>query len=101
MEVIDTNVYNMVLGNDWLQRARAVIDYDKSIVIVKDNNRETIVNCRSTVELILHEEIIEEEEESDDDDDDEEEEDEELFAEDSETSLVVTEEESPDQHFYK
>ena len=28
MEIIDTNIYTLVLGNDWLRKAKAVINYN-------------------------------------------------------------------------
>jgi hypothetical protein len=96
MEVIDTQAYSMVLGTDWLRKAKAVIDYHQCKVTVADEKRESVISCRNTTLPIQPEEN-----DSDDDDDDEDDEDEEDYDEEANLGLVVTEEESPDQHFYQ
>src|SRR6185369_11730116 len=94
MEVIDTQVYSMVLGTDWLRKARAVIDYHECKVTVKDGKREFIITCRNTTLPALPKED-DSDDDNDTDDSDEEDEDE------ANLGLVVTEEESPDAHSYQ
>jgi hypothetical protein len=95
MEVIDTQAYNMVLGTDWLRKARAVIDYHDCKVTVKDGKRESVIVCRNTTLPVLPKEEDSDDEDSDEDSDEEEDEEEVTLG------LVVTEEESPDQHAYE
>ena len=97
MEVIDTQAYNMVLGTDWLRKAKAVIDYHQCKVTVGDGNRESTIQCRNTTLPIQPQN---EDSDNDEDDDDEESDDEEDYEE-ANLGLVVTEEESPDQHAYQ
>jgi hypothetical protein len=104
MEVIDTKAYTMVLGNDWLRKARAKIDCDTPGITITDGNRTAKIECRTTIEKLQPTKVDEVDEEEDDDDEDEESSDEEEdigLTSFENMSLVVTEEESPDNHFYR
>lgn len=97
MEVIDTQAYNMVLGTDWLRKARAVIDYHQCKVTVGDGKRESVITCRNTTLPIQPKEEDDSDDDSENDSDDESEDE----IDEANLGLVVTEEESPDQHAYQ
>jgi RNase H-like domain found in reverse transcriptase/Reverse transcriptase (RNA-dependent DNA polymerase)/gag-polyprotein putative aspartyl protease len=102
MEVIDTQAYTMVLGNDWLQKAHAKIEYSPPRLTINDHKRMAVIECKYTTgELTFEEEEEEEEEEEDDDDESSDEENDLDLSGLSNMSLVVTEKESPDQHYYR
>jgi hypothetical protein len=74
MEVIDTQAYTMVLGNDWLQKAKATINYNPPSLTITDGIRTANIQCQNSAS---QENWEEEEDEDDDDDEDEESSDEE------------------------
>src|SRR6185295_2694599 len=76
MEVIDTQAYSIVLGTDWLRKARAVIDYYECKVTVKDEKCEFIITCCNTTLPALPKEDDSDDDDNDTDDSDEEDEDE-------------------------
>ena len=100
MEIIDTQAYNLVLGTDWLRKANAVINYKDSQVSISDGSRQAQVTCRNSTKPLLPV-IDEDEEESDDEEDEEYESDEEEEDDNAAFALVASEDETPDQHFYK
>lgn len=51
MEVIDTNAYHLVLGNDWLCKAKTIIDYNHLKITVSDGNRT--LKFLAIIQLIL------------------------------------------------
>lgn len=100
MEIIDTQAYSLVLGTDWLRKANAVINYKDSKVSISDGSRQAQVSCRNSTKPLLST-IDEIEEESDDEDDEDYESDEEEEDDNTAVALVASEDETPDQHFYK
>ena len=101
-EVIDTNVYNLVLGNDWLHKAKAIIDYSHPKITVSDGNRTIEVPCYNTTQPVVnnnYEDDYDDDEEDSDEDDDDDDNDMDNFI--SNYSLVVTNDKSPDHYFYR
>jgi hypothetical protein len=100
MEVIDTTAYTLVLGNDWLTRASARIDFNPPRLTITDGRNTATIECKNTITRTTPEVIEDDEEETDEDDDStsSEEEYEEIGL--TSLSLVATEDESPDQHYY-
>jgi hypothetical protein len=104
MEVINTQAYTMVLGNDWLQKAKAKIEYNPPKLTITDGNRTAEIQCyNSTVNKTLENEEDDEEEDEEEEDDEEESSDEEEVEDIglNNMCLVASEEESPDQHYYR
>jgi hypothetical protein len=102
METIDTQAYTMVLGNDWLQKAKAKIEYNPPRLTISNNNKVAIIECNNTAGKPLQ--TIEEDEEDEDEDEEESSDEEDDYVQTnplSNMSLVVTEDESPDQHYYR
>jgi hypothetical protein len=101
MEVIDTKAYTMVLGNNWLQKAHAKIEYSPPRLTINDNKRIAVIEYKNSLGDPIQIEDDEEEEEEDEEDEDDKSSDEEDNIGLSNLSMVVTEDESPDQHFYR
>ncbi|CAG8789613.1 1638_t:CDS:1 [Dentiscutata erythropus] len=73
MEVIDTTGYALVLGTDWLRKAKAIIDYQECKLILKDDEGIVEVPCRNTNPISTNgNEDEDSEDESEDTDSDEE-----------------------------
>jgi len=48
MEVINATGYALVLGTDWLRKAKAIIDYQECKLTLKDDEGTVEVPCRNT-----------------------------------------------------
>ncbi|CAG8635045.1 5355_t:CDS:2 [Cetraspora pellucida] len=51
MKVINTNIYTLVLENDWLRKAKAVIDYNQSKIKISDKNK-VIKNSKTDIKVL-------------------------------------------------
>ena len=103
MEVIDTQAYTMVLGNDWLQKAKAKIEYSPPKLTISDGNRIAEIQCQNSTSNETWENEEDEDEEEEEEDEEEESSDEEEVDNIGLNSmcLVASENESPDHHYYR
>ena len=70
--VTDANSYAAIVGNDWLRKTRAVLDYDNNVMTLKWQNEsfEVATECREMPHHIVSIEIPDIEADKNDDDDD-------------------------------
>ncbi|CAG8618248.1 12788_t:CDS:2 [Cetraspora pellucida] len=89
-----------ILENDWLRKAKAVIDYNQLKIKVNNSNRTVEILCKNTIQMFIKAEEYLEENKSNNED----------YNEDKNKkikknllgiSLVVSEKKSSDQHYYK
>ena len=83
--VSEANVYSVIVGNDWLSKAQAKVDWNKSIIKIKYNNNkiQVPIEFRNVTNLTRAKIKAKDIPESDDDDEEEEEEDNEEEEEES------------------
>ena len=67
--VTDANSYAAIVGNDWLRKTKALLDYDNNVMIIKwkGETLEVATECREMPHHIVSIEVPDMEEEDDDD----------------------------------
>jgi hypothetical protein len=67
--VIDTNAYSLIVGNEWLTKARAKLDWDDMTVTLRWNQREVTVACQCWAQSLVTASPVESSDESDESED--------------------------------
>jgi hypothetical protein len=71
LQVIDSSDEVLILGNDWLKKAKTTLDWNKQILILWKGSKQLILPVRLTKSHITKTEEIDEEEEYEEDWDEE------------------------------